>query len=62
MATKKKAKKKTLFVLADGTRYDVTGETGKYIICGSTQFRKSAGRGQLVTEEITPEPAKETEE
>ena len=54
MATKKKAKKKTVFVLNDGTRYDVTGETGKFIICGKTQFRKSAGRGEIVTEEIAP--------
>ena len=52
MATKKKAKSKTVFVLPDGTRYDVTGENGKYIFCGNTQFRKNAGRGELVTETV----------
>ena len=48
MATKKKAKAKTVFVLPDGTQYNVTGETGKYIICGDVQFRKSANRGKVV--------------
>lgn len=63
MATKKKAKKKAVFVLTDGTRYDVTGETGKYVICGKTQFRKSAKRGEIVYEETAPAAEqKETEE
>lgn len=63
MASKKKAKSKVVFVLHDGTRYDVTGEDGKYIYCGDTQFRKSAMRGELVTEEIPQEqPQEETEE
>jgi len=62
MATKKKAKTKTVFVLPDGTRYDVTGENGKYIFCGNTQFRKNAGRGDLVTEEITEADSKAKEE
>ena len=61
MATKKKAKTKTVFVLHDGTKYDVTGENGKYIYCGNTQFRKSANCGKLVTEEIAPEPEKAPE-
>ena len=50
MATKKKTKKKAVFVLKNGTRYDVTGETGKYVLCGNTQFRKSARRGEIVYE------------
>lgn len=60
---KKKAKSKTVFVLRDGTRFDVTGEDGKYVYCGDTQFRKSAMRGELISEEIPQEqPKKETEE
>lgn len=55
MATRKKAKARTVFVLPDGTRYNVTGETGKYIICGKTQFRKSAGRGRIEKESATEE-------
>lgn len=56
MASKKKtaAKTKSFFVLKDGTRYEVTGETGKYVLCGDTQFRKSAGRGEIVTEKTAP--------
>lgn len=60
MATKKKAKAKRVFVLPDGTRYDITGETGKYILCGDTQFRKSANRGEIVEEKLsvaTDDPA-----
>lgn len=40
------AKKKSAVayvVLSDGSRYKITGEDGKYWICGDTQFRKSAG-------------------
>ena len=61
MATKKKVKTKTVFVLPDGSRYDVTGENGKYIFCGDTQFRKSAGRGKLVKENAAQATEKETE-
>lgn len=61
MATKKKAKKKAVFILKNGTRYDVTGETGKYVLCGNTQFRKSARRGEIVYDELGAEK-KETEE
>lgn len=37
------AKKKavTYVVLPDGSKYKITGENGKYWICGETQFRKS---------------------
>lgn len=45
---KKKAKTKKVFVLSNGDRYDVTGETGKYYVCGDTQFRKLGGRGEIV--------------
>ena len=53
MATKKKAaaKAKRVFVLHDGSRYDVVSETGKYIVCeNGIQFRKSANRGEIVEE------------
>ena len=60
MATKKRTKAKTVFILEDGTRYDVTGENGKFIFCGNTQFRKSANRGRIATEKQAAE--KETEE
>ena len=40
---KKKTDKKRVVVLADGARHEITGETGKYWICGETQFRKALG-------------------
>lgn len=47
MATKKKAKAKTVFVLPDGSKYNVVGETGKYVLCeNGIQFRRQ--RGELV--------------
>lgn len=67
MASKKKKAKaqageKKVFVLPDGKRYDVTGENGKYVFCGATQFRRA--RGEIVTEEVivTEAPSAETEE
>ena len=62
MAKKKKAQLKTTFVLHNGTTYDVTGENGKYIICGNTQFRKSANRGDINRFEVTDEPEKAPDE
>lgn len=63
MATKKKAKasaeEKRYFVLPNGTRYDVTGEDGKYVYCGATQFRRM--RGEIVTEKVAEAPAEEAE-
>lgn len=61
MATKKKAKteEKRYFVLPDGTRYEVTGEDGKFVYCGTTQFRRM--RGEIVTEKVTEAPAEEAE-
>ena len=57
MATKKKSapKSKAVFVLHDGSRYNVVSETGKYIICeNGIQFRKSANRGEIVKEANLP--------
>lgn len=58
MASRKKEKKadgKTYFVLPDGNRFEVTGENGKYVFCGGTQFRKS--RGEIVTETVAVQEA-----
>lgn len=59
MAKKKTAAKtaesniKRVYVLADGTTYDILSETGKYYICAyGTQFRKSANRGKVESVEI----------
>lgn len=44
MATKRKAKAKAVFVLPDGSRYNVIGESGKFVFCeGGVQFRRSRG-------------------
>ena len=59
---KKKEKTKRVFVLNDGTRYDVTGEDGKYVFCGQTQFRKAGGRGEIVEEKVAAEPEKAPED
>lgn len=64
MATRKKTKAKPavgrVFVLPDGTRYEITGENGKYVFCGATQFRRS--RGEIldipVAEKAEPEEEK----
>lgn len=33
---------KRFLILRSGQRYAITGETGRYYICGRTQFRKSS--------------------
>lgn len=54
MATKKKAKAGKVFVLPDGTKYNIVGETGKYILCdGGIQFRRS--RGELANISVASE-------
>lgn len=57
------AKKKTkkVYVLSNGERYDVTGETGRYFLCGETQFRKAARRGKVVKEAVEEPEGVETE-
>lgn len=63
MSTKKKAKaqagEKKVFVLPDGKRYDVTGENGKYVFCGGTQFRRA--RGEIVKIPVAAEAESEEE-
>lgn len=56
MAKKKAPKFKLVYILRNGDKYDVIGDTGKYYVCaGNTQFRKNAKRGALMKEEIEPE-------
>lgn len=50
MAKKKEAHTR-YFVLPDGKKYKITGEDGKYWICGKTQFRKLAERGTVIEEQ-----------
>lgn len=61
---KKKAKKKFVYELHDGTRYAVTGEDGKFLFCEDaegkpTQFRKAAWRGVLREETAEAENKEE---
>lgn len=60
MATKKKAKADRVFVLPDGTKYNIVGETGKYILCdGGIQFRKA--RGEILNIPVAVEAKSEEE-
>lgn len=56
------AKKKTkkVYILSNGERYDVTGENGRYIFCGETQFRKAAKRGKIEKEAVEESESGET--
>jgi len=62
--------KKKFIIFHDGRKKEVTGETGKYWICDSVQYRKSnSDIADVVVERITvpkepkePEQAEETEE
>ncbi len=38
----KNAKKKRYAVTQDGCRAEITGENGRYYVCGDVQFRKAA--------------------
>ena len=40
----RKSKSRSILVFADGTTAEVTGETGKYYICGETRYRKANPR------------------
>lgn len=53
MASKKKAKTKKVFVLHDGTSFDVTGEDGKFFYCGKTQFRRGSRLGEIREVELS---------
>lgn len=51
--SKKKSKKRRVYVLEDGSRYNVVGENGVYFFCeGGVQFRKAAKRGVIVEEGV----------
>ena len=58
----KKAAGPLELVLRDGTVYPVTGEAGKFWLCGSTQFRKGSGRIAAVREAPKAEKPDEKEE
>lgn len=59
---KKKTKEKVVYVLDNGTTYDVTGGDGKYIFCNGTQFRRNSKRGHItITPIIDEATSKETE-
>lgn len=63
MATKKKAKADRVFALPDGTKYNIVGETGKYILCdGGIQFRKSAKRGEIIELPVAKKSESEKDE
>lgn len=50
---KKKAKTIRFLIFPDGEKREITGETGKYWICGDAQFRKT--RGLEIVEEKAEE-------
>lgn len=49
----KKAKTVRYAVLPDGSRREITGENGRYYVCGDAQFRKAAVLTE--TEKIEPD-------
>lgn len=57
----KKATKKYLY-LTNSERYEVTGEDGKYFVCGKTAFRKSNPAIQRVEEEKAEQKRDEDKE
>ena len=58
---KKKVKVVRYLLLPNGERFEITGETGKYWLCGDTQFRKSHGWAVL-DEPVPIEDKKEGDE
>lgn len=51
MAKAKKAKKKSFAVLPDGARLEITGENGRYWVCGDRQLRKASVVVEIEKEE-----------
>lgn len=41
LAKKKTAQKEKYLIFSDGSEAAVTGENGKYFLCGKTQYRRS---------------------
>lgn len=54
-----KAKAKKVLLMNDGKEYEITGEAGRFWICGDTQFRK--GNGEVVEAKTGKDAAKEDE-
>ena len=52
---KKKARTIRFLVFPDGERREITGETGKYWLCGETQFRKARAL-EIVEEKAEEKP------
>ena len=56
----KKGKTVRYAVLPDGSRREITGENGRYYVCGDTQFRKAGVRVEAEKDE-TEDAQEETE-
>lgn len=54
----KKKEKKIKLALIGGEKYEITGENGRYWVCGDKQFRKA----NVVVEEVKPEIEEDTTE
>lgn len=61
MAKAKKAKKKRFAVLPDGARHEITGENGRYWVCGNRQFRKAAAAVEIEKEDAPTDGGKPEE-
>ena len=51
----KKAKTVRYAVLPDGSRREITGENGRYYVCGDAQFRQRRRRSSRTETKTTPE-------
>lgn len=49
-------------ITSSGKRYPITGETGRYYLCGETQFRKSGPQIAKIERETRRKKAEEREE
>lgn len=56
----KKTDETRYYVLPNNEKFEITGENGKYYICGFTQFRKAAHHGKVETVK-PPKQTKKTE-
>jgi len=51
---------KKYLIFAGGSRAEVTGESGRYYICGGTRFRRGNPAIARVEVQVMPEPERET--
>ena len=55
-------KRERTLVTVGGKRYAITGETGRYYLCGNTQFRKSGAQIEKIEQpRRRKEPPREKE-